>query len=216
MAQSGYTPILLYASGTTGHTPTAANLTSGTTGAELALNYYDGILFFKNASGTVTTLASANAAAGIFVGTGAVTLPAGTTAQEPSSPVEGMIRYNTTTKQFEGYSEVASVAGWYSVGGSSITNDTTTATAVYPLFAHATSGTAQVVYTSNANYLYTPSTGQLQAPEIYASNGVISMANMVTQNTVVPSGANVVSIGPWGVTAGVTFTLQAGSRQVII
>jgi hypothetical protein len=33
----------------------------------------------------------------------AIVIPAGTTAQRPSSPVEGMIRYNTETDQFEGY-----------------------------------------------------------------------------------------------------------------
>ena len=53
MAQSGYTPILIYASGTTGNTPSAANLTSSASGAELALNYYDGKLFYKDNTGTV-------------------------------------------------------------------------------------------------------------------------------------------------------------------
>jgi hypothetical protein len=212
MAQSGYSNIQIYASGTTGHTPSASNLTNSSSGAELAINYYDGLLFYKDASGNVQTLASKVATAGTFTGTGAITLPAGTTAQEPSSPVQGMLRFNTTTSQFEGYNGTA----WASVGGAALSNDTTTSTAVYPLFSHATTGTALTIYTSNANYLYTPSTGQLQAPEFYASNGVISMANTVTQNTVVPSGANVVSISPWSVASGVTFTLQSGSRQVII
>jgi len=58
MSQSGYTPILIYASGTTGNTPSAANLTSGSTGAELAINYYDGKLFYKDNSGNVQVLAS--------------------------------------------------------------------------------------------------------------------------------------------------------------
>jgi hypothetical protein len=58
MAQSGYTPILIYASGTTGNTPSASNLTSSASGAELALNYYDGKLFYKDASGNVQVLAS--------------------------------------------------------------------------------------------------------------------------------------------------------------
>jgi hypothetical protein len=57
MAQTGYTPILIYASGTTGNTPLAANLTSSASGAELALNYFDGKLFYKDASGNVQVLA---------------------------------------------------------------------------------------------------------------------------------------------------------------
>ena len=30
-------------------------------------------------------------------------MPVGTTAQRPGSPVQGMIRFNTTTSKFEGY-----------------------------------------------------------------------------------------------------------------
>ena len=35
--------------------------------------------------------------------TGALTVPSGTTAQRPSSPVNGMLRYNTTIPQLEIY-----------------------------------------------------------------------------------------------------------------
>ena len=40
------------------------------------------------------------------------------------------------------------------VSGAAITNDTTTATAEYPLFAAATTGSLATVYTSNSNYLF--------------------------------------------------------------
>ena len=63
MAQTGYTPILIYASGTTTNTPLAANLTSGSTGAELALNYADGKLFYKDSGGVVQVLATKTSAA---------------------------------------------------------------------------------------------------------------------------------------------------------
>ncbi|CAB4240798.1 hypothetical protein UFOVP56_14 [uncultured Caudovirales phage] len=58
MAQSGYTPILIYASGTTTNTPLAANLANGVSGAELALNYADGKLFYKDNSNVVQVLAT--------------------------------------------------------------------------------------------------------------------------------------------------------------
>ncbi|CAB5220136.1 Intramolecular chaperone auto-processing domain containing protein [uncultured Caudovirales phage] len=58
MAQSGYTPILIYASGTTTNVPLAANLASGANGAELALNYADGKLFYKDSGGVVRVLAT--------------------------------------------------------------------------------------------------------------------------------------------------------------
>jgi hypothetical protein len=60
MAQSGYTPILIYASSTPGALPSAANLTSSASGAELAINYADGKLYFKNSSGVVTLLAGSS------------------------------------------------------------------------------------------------------------------------------------------------------------
>ena len=38
-----------------------------------------------------------------FSGTESITLPAGTTAQRPSSPANGMVRYNTTKSEYEVY-----------------------------------------------------------------------------------------------------------------
>jgi hypothetical protein len=64
MAQSGYTPILIYASGTASNTPSAGNLTTGASGAELAINYADGKLFYKDGSGVVQTIASKASVAG--------------------------------------------------------------------------------------------------------------------------------------------------------
>jgi len=58
MPQSGYTPILLYGSGTTGNTPSAGNLTSSSAGSELAINYFDGKLFYKDNAGVVQVLAT--------------------------------------------------------------------------------------------------------------------------------------------------------------
>jgi hypothetical protein len=45
-----------------------------------------------------------------FVSTGAVKIPAGTTAQRPSPAVNGMMRYNTTTLRVEGYANNTWVA----------------------------------------------------------------------------------------------------------
>lgn len=84
MAATGYTPILIYASGTTGNTPLAANLTSSSSGAELALNFFDGKLFYKDSSGTVQVLATKAGAFGDVVG------PASATAN-------ALARFDTTT-----------------------------------------------------------------------------------------------------------------------
>lgn len=47
-----------------------------------------------------------------FTGTGAVGLPTGTTAQRPGTPDAGLIRYNSDTQKFEGYTNT-----WGSLGG---------------------------------------------------------------------------------------------------
>ena len=56
MAQTGYTPISLYYSSTTGAAPTAGQLVNG----ELALNIRDGYAYYKTSGGAVALLAHAN------------------------------------------------------------------------------------------------------------------------------------------------------------
>jgi hypothetical protein len=78
----------------------------------------------NNAWVTIGTLASTNLglaslAGATFTGdvilgtTTALELPDGTTGQRPGSPVAGMIRYNTTLVQFEGYKNSV----WGAIGG---------------------------------------------------------------------------------------------------
>jgi len=55
----------------------------------------------------------------VFNGTGSITLPAGTTAQEPGTPTAGMIRYNSDTDSFEGYT---TTFGWGAIGGGNATS----------------------------------------------------------------------------------------------
>jgi hypothetical protein len=55
----------------------------------------------------------------VFNGTGSVTLPNGTTGQQPSPPTVGMIRYNSTTDSFEGYT---TTFGWGAIGGGNATS----------------------------------------------------------------------------------------------
>ena len=87
-----------------------------------------GLLKQRNAANsafvTIGTLASTNLglaslAGATFTGdvilgtTTALELPDGTTGQRPGSPVAGMIRYNTTLTQFEGYKNSV----WGAIGG---------------------------------------------------------------------------------------------------
>ena len=50
---------------------------------------------------------------GIFVGTGAIKLPSGTTGARPTVPQQGMIRFNTTDGEWEGYDGIQ----WRFIGG---------------------------------------------------------------------------------------------------
>jgi len=89
MAQTGYTPILIYASSTPGNTPSAANLTSSASGAELALNYADGRLYYKDGSGNVQILA-------VKMPSGVLPIANGGT-NATATPTAGAVAYGTGT-----------------------------------------------------------------------------------------------------------------------
>lgn len=77
----------------------------------------------------------------LLSGTGQLDLPAGTTAQRTGSPTSGMIRFNTTLTQFEGYNGTA----WGQLGGG------------------ATGGGSDTVFVETGNTIttsYTLSTGK--------------------------------------------------------
>ena len=82
----------------------STDLVVGTIGA-------NAIHFTANSSATDSILISS---AGLvsFPGTGAIVLPVGTTAQQPTAST-GMIRFNSTTTGFEGYNGTA----WGTIGG---------------------------------------------------------------------------------------------------
>jgi hypothetical protein len=138
----------------------------------------------------------------------------GTTAQRPSTPAVGMLRYNTTTNEFEGYS--GSSPSWKSVGGSAISNDTSTSTNIYPALLNATTGTATNIYTSNAKLLYKPSTGEFQMSAPVASNGIVVNSQTVSASYTIAAGFSAMSSGPVTVASGQAVTLSSGSRWVIV
>jgi hypothetical protein len=148
-----------------------------------------------------------------FTSTGALLISKGTTGQQPGSPATGMMRYNTTTNQFEGYS--GSSPAWKSIGGSALSNDTSTSSNLYPVFAGATTGTAENLYTSNAKYLYKPSTGELQASQMVASNGLFVNATSIAASYTIASGFNAQSVGPVTIASGQSVTITSGQRWLV-
>jgi hypothetical protein len=91
-----------------------------------------------------------------FTGTGFMLIPKGTTAERPVSPVNGEIRYNTTTSQFEGYQGGA----WGQLGGG------------------ATGGGGDEVFQENSlvvttNYTLTTGKNAISAGPISVNSGVV-------------------------------------------
>jgi len=56
MAQTGFTPILIYSSSTAASAPLVANLTNSTLGSELAINITDGKLFYKDNANAIQVI----------------------------------------------------------------------------------------------------------------------------------------------------------------
>ena len=206
--------------GATGNTLIAGTATVGTlTSTRLVFAGTAGLLSDSaNLTWNGSTLAITGALTATtdstFSSTGALTISKGTTGQQPGSPVTGMMRYNSTTNQFEGYS--GALPAWKSIGGSALSNDTTTATDEYPVFASATTGTAENLYTSNAQYLFKPSTGELKVKAPVASNGIVVNADSMSSNYTIATGTNGFSVGPLTINSGVTLTVASGQRHVII
>jgi hypothetical protein len=87
-----------------------------------------------NTTGAATFTSTLTALDAAFTGTGAVDLPVGTTAQRPT-PSQGMLRYNSTESQFEGYdgAEWGAIGGGGDVQTATTTSVTETAIATYVL-----------------------------------------------------------------------------------
>jgi hypothetical protein len=105
------------------NTTTATKTIKNTTGTGIAVPAGKSMFVFNNGTNVVEAVNSAvtlsvTGAATIggdssFTSTGYVLISSGTTAQRPVSPVNGYMRYNTTTAQFEGYQGGA----WGQLGG---------------------------------------------------------------------------------------------------
>jgi hypothetical protein len=191
-------------------TPSSGTVTNLTGTASININGTVG-------AGTPTTGAFTTVTASAdssFTSTGALLISKGTTGEQPGSPATGMVRYNTTTNQFEGYS--GSSPAWRSIGGSTVSNDTSTTSNLYPVFASATTGTAENLYTSNAKLLYKPSTGELQASEIVSTNGLTVMGTTMSANYTLATGNNALTVGPFALSSGIAFTVSSGQRHVVI
>jgi len=100
--------------------------------------------------------------------------------------------------------------------GVTITNDTSTATALYPTFTSATSGSVSGLNVTSTKLTFVPTTGSLTAPQTVASNGLVVNSNTVSASYSIPSGSSATSTGPMTVNSGVVVTVPSGSRWVVL
>jgi len=81
----------------------------------------------------------------VFGGTGQITIPVGNTSQRSASPTAGMIRFNTNTNQFEGYSLAWGQLGGGATGGGGDTVFVENGTTVTTSYTLTTSKNAESV-----------------------------------------------------------------------
>jgi hypothetical protein len=191
-------PVTTISFGSTGLTPNTATSGAVTVAGTLAIT--------NGGTGQTSASAAFNALSPITT-TGDLIIGNGT-----NSATRLGIGGNGTVLQSNG-----TTASWVSfTSGSSLSNDTTTASDLFPMFANATSGTPTTVFTSNAKLLYKPSTGEFQASELVASNGIFVNNTTVSASYTVASGFNAMSVGPVTVASGQSVTVTSGQRWVVL
>jgi hypothetical protein len=164
-------------------------------------------------AGTITATLNGNATNV----TGTVAIANGGTGQTTANAAFNALAPSQTGNNGKYLTTDGTNTSWATAAASiTVTNDVATATDIYPLLGTITSGTLTAVNTSNANLLYTPSTGELKADEMNAMNGIFVNSATVTANYTIPSGSNAMSAGPVTVNSGVTVTVSGGSVWTVI
>jgi len=160
-----------------------------------------------NGTGTYLPLSIFNGGLGRFV--------FGTAGQFGIGPIAS-VSYGTSGQVLQSNGASAAPTWVTPAGGVTLSNDTSTASNLYPTFASATSGSVSTVYTGNANLLYKPSTGEFQSQALMAINGLTLNNATVNTSYTIPTGYNAVSAGPMTIASGVTVTIPASSVWVVV
>jgi hypothetical protein len=149
--------------------------------------------------------------------TGTVAIANGGTGQTTANTAFNALAPSQTSNSGKYLTTNGTNTSWDTVvSGASISNDTSTATNVFPLFASATSGVPTTIFTGNTKLLYKPSTGEFQSSILNAGNGIVVNSQTVATSYTIASGTSGMSSGPITIASGQSVTVSSGSRWVVL
>ena len=177
--------------------------------------------------------------------TGFIQIPAGTTAQRPSSPIAGEIRYNTTIGQYEGYTNGIpgqTISGISHVSAVATLTTTAThglATGASVVVSGATptqyNGSYTITVLSDTQFSYTMGSSPATNATVVGSytygawsqigggatgggtdQVFVENTTIVTTSYALPTGKNASSVGPITINSGRTVTIPSSQRWVIL
>jgi hypothetical protein len=199
MAASGFTPIQLYYSSTSGAAPVAGNLVDG----ELAINIREGKLYYKDVSGIVQLLAGLSGYSGIsgFSGYSGISGATGTSGFSGYSGISGA----TGASGFSGYSGASGISGFSGYSGTNGTGSSGVSgfsgISGYSGFNGISGFSGYSGATGTSGYSgYSGATG----PTVYPGAG-IPLSTGAAWGTSFDNSANPISIG-YGGTGQISFT----------
>ena len=147
---------------------------------------------------------------------GTLPIAAGGTGQTTANSAFNALAPSQTSQSGKYLTTDGTNTSWGAVASPpSLSNDTSTASNLYPIFAAATTGTPSTIYTSNAQYLFKPSTGELSVKAPRGYNGVFVNSQTVTEAYTITSSDNGLSAGPITVTTG-SITVSSGAVWTIV
>lgn len=180
-----------------------------------------------------------------FANTTDIKLPVGTTAQRPSTPTNGMIRYNSTLGLYEGFNTFASSSNLSTITNTLLVASATTVgshglvTGEYVTISGCTpaayNGTFSVTVTGDTTFDYTMLTNPLGSATVVGTYTVglwtqigggatggggdqvfVENTTVVTTSYALPVGKNASSVGPITINSGKTVTVPSGQRWVVL
>lgn len=199
MAQTGFTPIKIYASSTATSVPSPSNL-DNTNGAELAINITDGKLFYKDNVGAVQVIASKSAAINV------ASISFGSTGLTPSTASTGVVTVSGILAPSNGGTGISSLGT--GVGTFLNSPSSSTLAAIIP----DKTGSGALVFATSPT-LVTPNLGTPSAGVVTNLTGTASININGTVGATTPSTGSFTSLAYSTTLTGGTGIVNLGSGQ---